>query len=62
MDDVMQYLVSSADRGDFQHYLKKSKGKKLVYKGNHGLDLHIFNGKIVKVFHDGVPLKIVQLD
>lgn len=61
MDDVMQYVVSCADKGDFREFLKKSKGRKLVYRGNHDLDLHVLNGKIIKVTHAGVTLKIVEL-
>lgn len=61
MNEAMEYLIKCADRGDLQEFLKNCKEKKCIYPGDNGLDLHISNGKITKVTHDGKELKLVEL-
>lgn len=62
MNSALEYVVQCADRGDLQEFIEKNaKSKRCIYHGDNGLALHISNGKIVKVFHDGIPLKIVEL-
>lgn len=62
MDEVMEYIVECADRGDLAEFLKKNaKTKKCIYHGENDLDLHFSNGKIVKVTHAGIKLKLVKV-
>jgi hypothetical protein len=62
MSEVLDYVVSCADRGDLQKFLEKhARSKKCIYHGDNGLDLQISYGKVIKVFHDGKELKLVEL-
>ena len=61
MNEAMEYLIKCADRGDLQEFLKNCKEKKCIYHGDNSLDLHFRNGNIIKVFHDGKELKLVEL-
>ncbi len=62
MNTAMEYLIKCANRGDFQEFLKEhAKFKKCIYKGNNDLDLHFRNGKIIKITHAGIELKVVNL-
>mgnify|MGYP001768324234 CR=1 FL=1 len=62
MNSAMEYLIFCADRGDFQHFLKRSKGKECVYRGDNGFDIHLMDGKIVKVTHLGKDLQLVGVE
>ena len=62
MNAAMEYLIQCADKGDLAEFLEKcGKDKKCIYKGDNDLDLHIRNGKIIKVTHAGKELKLVEL-
>ena len=62
MNEAMEYIIFCADKGDLQEFLKKNaKSKRCIYRGDNGLDLHISNGKIIKVTHYGKELKVVEL-
>lgn len=62
MDEVMQYVTACADKGDLAEFLKNcDRNKKYVYRGECGLDLHIENGEVAKVFCDGRELKLVAV-
>lgn len=62
MNEALQYVIDCADSGDLAALLEKyATSKKFIYHGDNGLDLHFSNGKIIKVFHDGILLKIVEL-
>ena len=62
MNEAMQYLISCADKGDLKDFIEKNaKAKRCIYRGDNDLDLYFNTGKIVKVTHDGIPLKIVEL-
>ena len=61
MNEAMEYLIKCADRGDLNDFLKKSKGKKCIYHGDNDLDLHFRDGKMIKVTHYGIELKLVEL-
>jgi len=62
MNSALEYVVQCADRGDLQKFLEKNTStKKCIYHGENDLDLHFRNGKIVKVTHAGIELKLVEL-
>ena len=62
MNKAMEYMIFCADKGDLAEFIEKNaKSKRCIYRGDNGLDLHFRNGKIEKVTHAGVPLKIVEL-
>ena len=60
-NDVLEYLLESADKGDLAEFLENHKAGRHAYKGNYGFGIHFNNGKITKVTCDGRPLKLVSL-
>jgi len=62
MSEVLEYVIECADRGDLQEFLEKNAtAKKCIYRGDNDLDLHFRSGKIIKVIHAGIELKLVEL-
>lgn len=62
MNKVMQYVIECADKGDLAEFLKNcDRNRKYIYNGQSGLDLHIENGEVTKVFCDGRELKLVEV-
>ena len=62
MNEVMQYVIACADKGDLAKFLMNcDKNRKYIYNGECGLDLHIENGEVTKVFCDGNELKLVEV-
>ena len=62
MNSAFEYMVQCSDKGDFAKFLEKhSKSKKCIYHGDNDLDLHFRDGKMIKVTHYGIELKLVEL-
>ena len=62
MSEIMEYLYECADRGDLQEFLERNtKTKRCTYHGENDLDLYFRHGKVVKVTHAGIELKLVEL-
>jgi len=62
MNKAMDYIIACADKGDLNEFIKNcDKHKECIYRGDNGLNLHIYRGEIVKVTHMGINLKVVEL-
>lgn len=63
MNKVMKYVVACSDRGDLRKFLRAHSHhhRWYIYRGACGLDLHVFQGKILRVSYCGKFLQLVEV-